>query len=343
VQQLLPVHLSPPVNDHMGSCSGSGCRLIPLHVDEQREKIEEVRGLLAFDDASSNHPGGFQDQAVGNHLGTSSPFLSPPFHDVSPRSTTAHLDKVESSHSIFPLTVANQPRDTEDDAEDDVDLLALENENLRLRVEHKSMDSAKQKRIRELRIDNERLRQELATGVSSASASSNPTRQAHTRQRLVDYDDVTLSKMSSSQLHRLLVDHEAEKQNAQVDEERRQLLHRVHLAKLGSQSLAQPGPSSFTQAPAPASTESGEAPKPFSLPSCHPSKLKSGAVEKWETNVCKQERYPHRFVGSFMHQFDSENKEWTQNSSLCCWLDANPQTRPLLPERHVKDKTKRLT
>jgi hypothetical protein len=39
-------------------------------------------------------------------------------------------------------------------------------------------------------------------------------------------------------------------------------------------------------------------------------KLKSGALDRWDSNVVRKERYPHQFIGSFLHQFDDNNKPW---------------------------------
>jgi hypothetical protein len=113
--------------------------------------------------------------------------------------------------------------------------------------------------------------------------------------------------MSSTQLQGILDSHDAEERKSREDDKRRQLLSKIRHAKQTSSSppipmdLPDPLPASI-----PASASMGETIKP--------TKLKSGAVEKWETNVCKQEHYPHRFVGSFIHQFDADDKEWSQNN-----------------------------
>jgi hypothetical protein len=42
--------------------------------------------------------------------------------------------------------------------------------------------------------------------------------------------------------------------------------------------------------------------------------LKSGAFDRWEDNVVRREKFPHKFIGSYVNSFDASGGEWDVNN-----------------------------
>jgi hypothetical protein len=42
--------------------------------------------------------------------------------------------------------------------------------------------------------------------------------------------------------------------------------------------------------------------------------LKSGAFDRWEDNIVRKEKFPHKFIGSYVNPYDSSGKEWDVNN-----------------------------
>jgi hypothetical protein len=194
--------------------------------------------------------------------------------------------------------------------EEDEELIAMENENLRLQVEVQKAGE-KQKRLAKLKEENRKLRDFLngSAGDAPPAASSKP------QKRLQDHRKEDLENVSTDDLKTLLHNFEQEKRESAKDVERCQILAKIRdtdaCAPSEGLESSNKGATSTNQAFSAENVDNFLVDEGKGM---RQGGKKSGANQKWDTSVYKTEPYPHQYIGSYIHQFDSNHIEWNKDN-----------------------------
>jgi hypothetical protein len=291
------------VNYHRGSAIGPACGLATLSEDEQKQQIANVKSSLV-----------------------ETPVDEPPRR----RSLCSEMEKtagsspfIRASNNSSPLIKCPSESPLLDDNDDEEEVLNMENENLRLKIECQSRArTEKQKRLQQLREENEKLRSKLAQGDSNSQASptTSPLKRSRSGKKLQDFTSEELNALSTADLKCLYADFEKRKQEEGDEDERREILTKIRDTKVctsASGAVPRTSAQSVTtsnKSKTAASFEDSQGKGDLRQDSVGRGKKKSGATQKWDVNVSKTEPYPHQFIGSYMHQFDSSNVEWNKDN-----------------------------
>jgi hypothetical protein len=132
-----------------------------------------------------------------------------------------------------------------------------------------------------------------------------------------------LNALSTADLKVLYEDFEQQKQGTAEEEERLEILEKIKGIKAGVSvtgvvpRISAPGaqPINFSnKRDTAASYNESQGKGHLRQDSVGKGRKKSGANQKWDVNMSKTEPYPHQFIGSYMHQFDSNNVEWNKDN-----------------------------